>query len=90
MSLQKTEEVLDFIELEKLLVNSSASVLLQKEDIEEALTKMRAKDIQMLHVSDRCDWADTLVVATGISDRHLRGMADALIYAVSATREYLI
>ena len=72
------------------MANNSPSTLLQKEDIEEALTKMRAKNIQMLHVSDRCDWADTLVLATGISDRHLRGMADALIYAVSATPEYPI
>ncbi|CAI5482157.1 unnamed protein product [Closterium sp. Yama58-4] len=46
----------------------------------QLLTKGRARDIRILHVAGRCQWAEHLVLATAHSTRHARGLAAGLAY----------
>ena len=62
---------------------NGATELLTIEEIREVLEEVRARDVQMFSVSDRCEWTDTMVVATGLSDRHVRGIAEALVFKVN-------
>jgi ribosomal silencing factor RsfS len=62
--------------------SNGATELLTIDEIKQVLEEVRARDVQIFSVSDRCEWTDTMVVATGISDRHVRGIADALVYKV--------
>eukprot|EP00897_Mesotaenium_endlicherianum_P005968 jgi/Mesen1/539/ME001041S10741 len=48
--------------------------------VEKVLENVRASNVEVLHVGDRCAWTDTMVLATGRSARHIRGIADALVY----------
>eukprot|EP00850_Spirogloea_muscicola_P012265 SM000078S22124 [mRNA] locus=s78:521011:521388:+ [translate_table: standard] len=55
--------------------------LLTLDDIRKVLDNVRARDVEVIDVKPRCDWTDYMVIATGNSARHIRGMADALVYA---------
>ncbi|KAH7427535.1 hypothetical protein KP509_10G048400 [Ceratopteris richardii] len=54
--------------------------LLTLTEVKQVMEEVRARDVQIFSVSDRCEWTDIMVIATGISDRHVRGIADALVY----------
>lgn len=56
--------------------------LLTLEEVKEVLQNVRARDVQIFPVHDRCEWTDLMVVGTGISDRHVRGIADALVFKI--------
>ncbi|KAI5067329.1 hypothetical protein GOP47_0017857 [Adiantum capillus-veneris] len=56
--------------------------LLTLDEVKQVLEEVRAKDVIVFPVHDRCEWTDVMVVATGISDRHVRGIADALVYKI--------
>lgn len=57
--------------------------VLTVEEVQVVLEKTRADDVQVIPVRDLCEWADHLVVASGHSGRHLRGIADAICFEVS-------
>lgn len=57
--------------------------VLTVEEVKEILDKTRADDVQVIRVRDLCEWADHLVIASGHSGRHLRGIADAICFEVS-------
>lgn len=56
--------------------------VLSVEEVEMVLEKTRANDVQVISVRDLCEWADHLVIASGHSGRHLRGIADAICFEV--------
>ncbi len=55
----------------------SAPTLLQA--ITSALEDMKAVNVKVLDVRGLTDFADTLIVASGTSDRHVRSIADHVI-----------
>lgn len=55
------------------------SPLLTIADVSRVLENTRARDVAVMDVTSLCDWTDWMVVATGHSTRHLRGVADALV-----------
>jgi ribosome-associated protein len=55
----------------------SAPTLLQA--ITSALEDMKAVNVKVLDVRGLTDFADTLIVASGTSDRHVRSIADQVI-----------
>jgi ribosome-associated protein len=55
----------------------SAPTLL--EAVASALEDMKAVNVKVLDVRGLTDFADTLIVASGTSDRHVRSIADAVI-----------
>lgn len=59
------------------------------EEILHIMEKVRAKDVEVIPVRDLCEWTDHLVFATGRSDKHLRGIADAIVYQVSTWKHSL-
>jgi len=58
--------------------------VLSVEEVQMVLEKTRADDIQVIPVRDLCEWADHLIIASGHSGRHLRGIADAICFEVSS------
>ncbi len=56
------------------------------EDILKILEKMRAKDVKVVNVTEKCGWTDWMVVATGTSTRHLRGIAESITFEVLSLR----
>ena len=48
------------------------------------LEKMRANNVEVIDVKERCGWTNWMVLATGTSTRHLRGMAEAITFEVGA------
>jgi ribosome-associated protein len=50
--------------------------------VETALDDMKAVDIQVLDLAGLADFADTMIVASGTSDRHVRSIADRVIERV--------
>ena len=57
--------------------------VLTVEEVQMVLEKTRADDVQVIPVRDLCEWADHLIIASGHSGRHLRGIADAICFEVS-------
>ena len=55
--------------------------------IAEAVLEKKAEDVVALDVRDVTSFADTLVVATGTSDRHVRTIADAVTESQKARGE---
>ena len=55
----------------------SAPTLLQA--VTSALEDMKAVNVKLLDVRGLTDFADTLIVASGTSDRHVRSIADHVI-----------
>jgi len=55
--------------------------------VAEAALDKKAVDLVALDVSELTSYADTLVLATGTSDRHTRSIADAIREAASARGE---
>src|SRR5689334_20889484 len=49
-----------------------------------ALEDMKAVNIQVLDVRGMTDVADTMVVASGNSDRHVKSIADRVVQSVKA------
>jgi len=47
--------------------------------VEHALGEMKAANIKVLDVHELTDIADTLVIASGTSDRHVRAIADRIV-----------
>ncbi|XP_057530235.1 protein Iojap-related, mitochondrial [Amaranthus tricolor] len=54
--------------------------ILKLEEIEKVLSEVRADDVRVIRVGDRCDLTDFMVFATGRSSWHVRNIAQALIY----------
>ncbi|MEO0972038.1 MAG: ribosome silencing factor [Pseudomonadota bacterium] len=49
-----------------------------------ALEELKARDIRVLDVSGMTSIMDTMVVASGTSDRHVRALADKVVQAAKA------
>jgi ribosomal silencing factor RsfS len=41
-----------------------------------------------MYVREKCNFTDYMVVVTGRSERHIRGMAEAVVQEVSARATY--
>jgi ribosome-associated protein len=52
--------------------------------IQDTLEDMKALDIKVIDVRGVSDFADTMVVASGTSDRHVRAIADRIVSAAKA------
>jgi len=66
----------------KRTASSATSVL---KVVEKALDEMKAVNIKVLDVHKLTDIADTMIIATGNSDRHVRSIADRVVeYAKKA------
>jgi ribosome-associated protein len=50
--------------------------------VETALDDMKAVDVKVLDLAGLTDFADTMIVASGNSDRHVRSIADRVIERV--------
>ncbi|CAN6449200.1 unnamed protein product [Victoria cruziana] len=61
---------------------SSSSSLLELGEVESVLKDVKAGDVRVVPVSQRCDWADFMVIASGRSAWHVKNIAQALIYKV--------
>ncbi|KAH8959482.1 hypothetical protein BDL97_06G079600 [Sphagnum fallax] len=56
--------------------------VLSVDEVCKVLERVRANDVKVLPVQDRCEWADNLIIASAHSTRHLRGIADSIVYEV--------
>lgn len=56
--------------------------LLDLQEVETILNKVKADDVKVIPVRKDCDWADYMVFATGRSTWHVKNIAQALIYKV--------
>lgn len=52
--------------------------------VEDALAELKARDVRVLDVRSLTSIMDTMVVATGTSDRHVRALADKVVEAAKA------
>jgi len=59
-------------------------VLLEPEEIQEALTKLGGEDAVVVKLKQRMDTITAMVFVTGRSTRHLRKMADIVVKALKA------
>jgi ribosome-associated protein len=57
----------------------SASLVELEEQVLAALTDMKAVNIKLLDVRGLTDVADTMIIASGTSDRHVRAIADNVV-----------
>lgn len=48
--------------------------------ITKTLTEMKAQDIQVMDVRDKTSITDTMVLASGTSDRHVKACAEAVAF----------
>ena len=55
--------------------------------IAEAARELLAEDVVALDVRQAVSFADTFIVATGRSDRHVRSIGDAIAEAIAKTGE---
>ena len=62
------------------IADSNAHALLQK-TIMAALDKLKAKDVVALDVRDKTSMTDLIVIATGTSSRHVKGLAEEVVKA---------
>ncbi|XP_068640553.1 protein Iojap-related, mitochondrial [Aristolochia californica] len=53
---------------------------LDLQEVEKVLSDVKADDVKVIPVGDRCDWTDFMVIATGRSNWHVKNIAQALIY----------
>lgn len=60
--------------------DSDAHALLQK-TIMDALSRLKAKDVVALDVRDKTSMTDLIVIATGTSSRHVKGLAEEVVKA---------
>jgi len=44
-----------------------------------ALEQMKAKDIEVLDVHDKCSFTDTMIIVTGTSNRHVKALANEVV-----------
>jgi hypothetical protein len=58
--------------------------VLTVEEVQRILEKTRADDVQVIPVRNLCEWADHLIIASGHSGRHLRGISEAICFEVSS------
>jgi ribosome-associated protein len=61
--------------------------LMKAVKIAEAATERKAEDLVALDARGVASFADTFILATGKSDRHVRSIADAIQEAISALGE---
>ncbi len=61
--------------------------VLSVDEVCKVLERVRANDVKVLPVQDRCEWADNLIIASAHSTRHLRGIADSIVYEVKSKPE---
>ena len=64
-----------------------ADRLARANQVAEAALDKKAQDLVALDVSELTSYADTLLIATGTSDRHARSIADAIREAAAARGE---
>lgn len=60
--------------------DSADKDLLNLADIENVLNDVKAENVAVIPMSERSDWVDFMVVATGRSEWHLKNIAQALVY----------
>lgn len=53
---------------------------LNLQDVEKVLTDVRADDVKVIPVGEKCDLTDYMVIATGRSSWHVKNIAQAIIY----------
>ncbi|WCJ39446.1 Protein Iojap-related mitochondrial [Euphorbia peplus] len=61
-------------------LNSTAKDSLDLNEVVKILTDVKADDVKVIPVGDRCAWADHMVIATGRSTWHVKNIAQALLY----------
>lgn len=61
-------------------VSGTDDGLLNLQDVEKILTDVRADDVKVIPVGEKCDWTDYMVIATGRSTWHVKNIAQAIIY----------
>jgi ribosome-associated protein len=66
---------------------SKAERLARANQVAEAALDRKAQDLVALDVSELTSYADTLLIATGTSDRHARAIADAICEAATSRGE---
>ena len=64
-----------------------AERLARANQVAEAALDRKAQDLVALDVSELTSYADTLLIATGTSDRHARSIADSIREAATARGE---
>ena len=47
--------------------------------VAEALDTLKAREVVMIDVRDRCSFTDWIVIASGTSDRHVKSIASHLV-----------
>ncbi|GAQ82507.1 hypothetical protein KFL_001130250 [Klebsormidium nitens] len=57
--------------------------VLELEETMKILESLRGQDIEVMHVREKCNFTDYMVVVTGRSERHIRGMAEAVVRELS-------
>ena len=67
-----------------------AERLARANQVAEAALDKKAQDLVALDVSELTSYADTLLIATGTSDRHARSIADGIREAATARGEKLL
>lgn len=53
---------------------------LNLQDVEKVLTDVRADDVKVIPVGEKCDLTDYMVIATGRSSWHVKNIAQSIIY----------
>ena len=69
---------------------TQAERLARANQVAEAALDKKAQDLVALDVSELTSYADTLLIATGTSDRHARSIADAIREAATARGEQVL
>ena len=67
---------------------TTAERLARANQVAEAALDRKAQDLVALDVSELTSYADTLLIATGTSDRHARSIADSIREAAVARGEH--
>ena len=49
--------------------------------MQQALEDGKGRDLQILDVHDRCDFADFMIIATGTSTTHVKALGEAVVKA---------
>ena len=72
-------------------MNQAAKTPLTREQLEalalDTLEEMKAKDVRVLDVRGKTSITDTMILASGTSDRHVKAMAETLAFKAKEAGE---